>query len=466
MRSLLLAVAVLAGAGARADEVPAAPQPAGADSRWPVIVGAQLTAIEQNQSTLHSPYRGALSLDPAGDTQPTETVGLYLAWAPLSFVQLYADTEKFNGAGVSNATGLGGLTNGDVVREGSESLPKTFYLARAYARVLIPLGEEGDAPDTTRAEASQDQIGGWEPAHRLELKVGKLAVSDDFDRNRYAGSARTEFLNWSLWQNTAWDYAADTRGYTNGFVVGFVSPRWQLRYGAYLMPEHANGQQLESSFRRARGEQVELTLTPKEAGPIVRVLAYRNIARMGSYEEAVAIAALNHTVPDVAANDEDGRRKYGFGVNVEQALADDGETGVFVRAGWNDGKNESFAFTEVDRHLSAGVQIDGVHWARAADRLGVALVSEGLARAHADYLAAGGSGFLLADGALHYGHEQILETYYRIEWSWPFGSVPQRPPHAAPRIQLSPDFQFVRRPGYNEDRGPVHFFALRLHLEY
>ena len=189
------------------------------------------------------------------------------------------------GAGVSGATGLGGLTNGDVVREGADNLKKTFYIARLYARFMVPLG-----PQLTRVERAQDQLPGTEAATRLEFKVGRLAVNDDFDKNRYAGSTRTEFMNWSLWDNTAWDYAANTRGYTDGIVVGYVSPNWSLKYGVYRMPEYANGQTLVGSLRKARGENLELTLSPWASGTIVRGLVYRNTASMGIYDQALAVS--------------------------------------------------------------------------------------------------------------------------------------------------------------------------------
>lgn len=427
-------------------------QPAPA-SPWPMIVGAQYTFVLQHQTALHSPYSGPRSLLPDGDTQPSHTIGVYGGWAITDWLQLYVDTEKFMGAGVSKATGLGGLTNGDVVREGT-GLKKTFYIARCYLRFMQPIGQQ-----VIPVERAQDQIPGTEAATRLEFKIGRVAVPDDFDRNRYAGSTRTEFMNWSLWNNTAWDYAANTRGYTDGFVFGYVSPTWSLKYGRYRMPLYANGQSLESSLHSARGENLELTLSPWPAGPIVRLLAYRNIARMGDYREALAIAAATGAVPDIVANDREGRRKYGYGLNVELPIADDGETGVFARLGWNDGNTESFAFTEVDRHASIGAQVSGVHWRRSDDRLGAAIVVEGLSAPHREYLAAGGSGFVLGDGRLNYGHEEIFELYYRLQLT----SVQQRFPV---RLQLGPDFQYIRNPGYNRDRGPVRFWALRLHLEY
>jgi high affinity Mn2+ porin len=302
---------------------------------------------------------------------------------------------------------------------------------------------------------AQDQLPGTEATTRLELKAGLFGVNDDFDRNRYAGNTRAQFLNWSLWQNTSWDYAADTRGYTRGFEFAYVSPNWSLRYGAFLMPLYANGEPLELSFRNARGENLELALSPWAAGTTLRLLAWRNIARMGIYSEAVAIAAASGQTPNIVADDREGRRKYGLAASLEQPLADDGETGVFARLGWDDGRTESFAFAEVDRHLSFGGQMTGQRWGHADDRVGVAAVELGLSPGHRAYLAAGGSGFLLGDGRLSYGRERLAEVYYRLQL--PLTSV---------RAQLSPDFQYLRNPGYNTDRGPVRFWTLRLHFEY
>jgi carbohydrate-selective porin OprB len=381
-------------------------------------------------------------------------VGVYGGWAPVSWAQAYLDVEKFMGAGVSNATGLAGLTNGDVVREGASSLKKQFYIARSYLRFMLLLGD-AVAP----VVRGQDQVPGTEASTRLEFKVGRMALPDDFDQNSYAGSPRTQFLNWSLWANTAWDYAANTRGYTDGFVIGYLSPSWSLKYGAYLMPVLANQQTLESSFRRARGQNLQLTLSPWSSGTVVRLLAYFNTARMGDYAEALRIAAASGTTPNIVADDREGRHKHGFGVNAEQPLADEGATGVFLRWGWNDGHTESFAFTEVEQVATLGGQLAGTHWRRPDDRLGLALVSEALSGEHRDYLAAGGAGFLLGDGRLSYGREQILEAYYRLQYLWP-----QQP--GPVRWQVGPDFQYIRNPGYKRDRGPARFWAVRLHLEY
>lgn len=454
--ALLLAVCAAAaasgapGSDAAAGAAAQAPTPT---STAPLLLAAQYTGIEQWQSPLTSPYMGEHSLLPDGDRQATHTFGLYGGWAARSWAQLYLDAEKFMGAGVSDATGLGGLTNGDVIREGVPGLKKQFYIARAYARFMLPLS--GEVAPVARG---QDQIPGTEAVRRFELKVGQLSVSDDFDHNTYANAARTQFLNWSLWNNTAWDFAANTRGYTDGLVVGYVSPTWTLKYGLYRMPLYANAQTMETLLR-AREQNLELTLAPAAISTVVRLLGYYNTARMGDYAQALALASASGTVPDIVADDQNGRHKYGYGVNAEQPLADGGDTGLFARLGWQDGRTEDFVFTEVDRQASGGGQLSGVHWRRPEDHIGVAAVVEGLSAAHREYLAAGGSGFLLGDGRLNYAPEQVLEAYYRAQWRW-------SPDGVALRVQLSPDLQYIRNPGFNQDRGPVRFYALRLHLEY
>jgi hypothetical protein len=429
---------------------PAAPEP---DSTSPVVVGAQYTYVLQHQSALRSPYAGPLSLKSSGDTQSTNTLGLYTGWAPVYWGQLYFDVEKFMGAGVSGATGLGGLTNGNAIPAGY-GVFKQFYIARLYARFMLPLGTQ-----VNEVDRAQDQIGGTEPATRLELKVGHLAAPDDFDQNRYANSPRTQFLNWSLMNDTAWDYAADTRGYTDGIMLGYISPAWSLKYGVYRMPLIANGEPLEASLLRANGQNLQFSYTGLPTGTAFRLLAYLNSGAMGNYAEALALANATHATPRIAATAAPGRQKHGFELDAEQPLADDGATGMFLRWGWNNGRDESFAFTEVDEVLSTGVQLSGAQWHQPDGQLGFGVANEELSAAHRAYLAAGGCGFELCDGALNYAHEQILEAYYRLERIWPEDPGPVR-------WQIGPDYQYIRNPGFNRDRGPVSFWAIRLHVEY
>lgn len=413
----------------------------------PQWLGAQYTFVDQNQSRVHSPYSGPLSLNPNGSTARSHTFGAYFGVQLPARLQFYVDVEMFKGEGVSNATGLGGLTNGDIIRSGVASLGKGPYIARSYLRWTLPLGDQ-----TNPVEHGQDQLPGNEATKHIEVKLGLMAVNDDFDKNRYADATRTQFMNWSLWNNTTWDFAADTRGYTYGVMIGWIMPGWSLRYGIYEMPYEANGQRLISSLSESNGQQLELTLQPNRDGWALRFLGFYNKGNMGIYQQAIDIAETAGQAPDIHADDAPGRHKFGFGINGELPVADNGDTGFFMRAGWNDGHTESFIFTEVDRLLSGGFQLSGVHWNRPDDRLGVGVAIDGLSRIHADYLQMGGDGFLLGDGTLRYGPEQISELYYNIA--------------VINHLTIGPDLQFIRNPGYNRDRGPARYAGLRAHIEF
>lgn len=440
LTSLLLGAAALtACVAARADDTATPPR------FVPQLLGAQVTYAGQDLGPLRSPYAGPLSLRAGGDKAVTRTYGVYLGMRLPAHLAFYLDTELFRGRGINDGTGLAGYTNGDAVRAGTggRQIP---YIARAYLDWNLPLGDA-----TSSVAAAQDQLPGEQVTQRIEIKLGRVALGDDFDKNRYANDTRRQFMNWDFINATAYDYAADTRGYSDGFVAAWVQPRWTLRYGLYQMPLRANGQALEGPIGRARSEQVQLSLRPFAAdGFALRLLAYRNIANMGSYAQVLAIAASTGAPPAIVANDRQGRRKHGWVLNAELPLADGGDTGLFARAAWNDGATESFAYTEADRALSVGAQLSGVHWGRAQDRIGVALGLDGLSVLHRAYLAAGGCGFMLCDGALDYGRERVIEAYYRLQ----LGHY----------LQLSPDLQWIANPGYNRARGPARVLGLRAHL--
>ncbi|MEO7086184.1 MAG: carbohydrate porin [Gemmatimonadaceae bacterium] len=388
-----------------------------------------------------------MSLRSDGDNEISHAYGAYVGARLFPRVEGYLDVEMARGHGISHASGLAGVTNGDVLRQGTADLGNGPYVARAFIRSVLPLGARLD----TLARGI-DQIATAIPSRRIEITVGKFAASDLFDLNRYANSTRSQFMNWGLFQNTAWDFAADTRGYTNGIALGWITPLGALRLGSFQMPRQANGNVFDSDLRRARGDNAELTLNFLPAGGVVRLLGYSNHARMGDYEEALAIARTSGARPDIVADDTPGRSKRGVGLNIEQPLLDSGETGVFVRLGREFGTTESFAFTEAEGAASAGVQVSGRHWGRALDRFGIADLHHTINSAHRDYLAAGGIGFLLGDGALRYGPENFIESYYRAQ----FG----------PFVQIGPDVQYVRNPGYNRDRGPAWISSARVNLRY
>jgi high affinity Mn2+ porin len=416
---------------------------------FPRLLAAQFTFTWQDLPPFNAPYSGRNSLTSHGDNAYTHTYGAYFGSRMTDWLQLYTDFEMARGSAVGHAVGLAGLTNGDVIREGSVDLGQGPYLARVYAKFLIPIGS---ARDTT--DRAQDQVPGPEPSTRVEIKAGKFALNDDFDQNRYANTTRYQFMDWGLWNNLAWDFAADTRGYTNGFYVGYINPVWALKLAAVEMPTFSNGNIFDGDLAHAYGLNAELTVRPNASGTVLRFLAFQNRGNMGIYRDAINIAKARDTIPCIVCDDAKGRVKYGFGFNFEQPLADDGNTGIFFRAGWNDGKTEDFVFSESDRTLSGGLQLAGNIWHRPMDRLGIAGLLDGLSEDHAQYLAAGGLGFLLGDGRLRYGTENIFEMYYRFE-------VPY-----VPFMQISPAIQHVDHPGYNEDRGPLYVYTIRVNLHY
>lgn len=442
MRNLPLVIPILAvmSLSARAQD--------GGTGKWsPQVLGTQLTVIGQYVAPFHSAYTGPNSLVSTGDAQVSHTYGLYLGQRLGARLEAYVDLEMARGGGIGHAVGLAGVTNGDVIRQGSSDLGQGPYVARAFLRYRIPLG---GGPDTL--DRAMDQLPGPLSSARVEMQAGRFAVTDLLDVNRYANGTRLQFMNWGLINNTAWDYAADTRGYTNAVAVAVLHRAWSLRLVSAQMPRQANGNVFDPDVVRARGDNLELTLSTWRLGGVVRLLAYTNGARMGSYAESLAIARQTGGAPDIVADDRAGRRKSGAGIDLEQPVADSGETGVFARLGWNDGKTESFAFTEVERHASVGAQFDGVRWGRRVDRAGIAFVGHGLSAPHRAYLAAGGRGFLLGDGALRYGPEQIGEAYYRL--------------HVGGFTEVTPDVQLIEHPGYNRDRGPAEVLSLRVHLDY
>jgi len=418
-------------------------------------VGFQATGNAQHVFPFHSLYQGAQSFLSRNETEATDTYTIYIGYRLNNRLEAYVDPEISKGHGLSTGYGLGGFTNGDVVR--TPTLDQNPYLARYFLREVIPIGKE-----TESVAQGESQLAGPRPTHRIVLSGGKMGVSDIFDTNRYANTTRTQFMNWGLINCAAYDYAADTRGYSQGGAVEYITPDYAVRFGAFQMPKIANFIQFSSDYKNNFGAQAELELHPKflatKAGPgIVRLTGYYNRAHMGDYRASVALAQQTGTTPDITATETVGNKKYGYILGFEQPLADGGNTGLFGRVGYNDGKTEDFAYTECDRTGSLGVQVSGARlFHRADDVFALALEQNDLSKAHADYLAAGGSGFLLGDGALHYGSERLLETYYNYQLSR----------HgAATTIFVSPDYQHISNPGYNKDRGPADVVSLRVHLE-
>jgi hypothetical protein len=409
-------------------------------------VSGQINMVLQWHPAFRADYSGESSLRAEGENATSRVLTLYTGLRLTANTELFCDVESAGGRGISDALGVAGFTNLDVVR--NPTLGSAPYLARLTVRRVIPLGE-----DVEDAQRGPFGLATRLPSRRLEIRAGKMSTVDSFDLNSAGGDSHMQFLNWTVDNNGAYDYAADTRGYTWGAVIEYHDHDWAIRFGEMLMPKVANGLKLDWDLARARGENLELEwrrgFLPGRAGTL-RLLSFVNHANMGSYRDAIgAFLARREPVPDVTAHRAQGRVKYGFGANFEQELG--GGARLFGRWGWNEGKHESFAYTEVNQSAQLGVDWKGDRWRRKLDKLGLALVSNGISGDHRRYLELGGKGFLLGDGALDYRREMIVESYYTARlWRGVFASF---------------DVQRIANPGYNHARGPALVPGMRLHLE-
>ncbi len=405
----------------------------------------QATYIYQYKPAFGADYSGQNSIKTAEERDNSITATLYLGVRLWKGAELYINPEIAGGSGLSGAYGMAASTNGETFRVGDPS--PTLYLSRGYLKQTITLNH---SKDTLMADG-QNQLQTSYSTRSLSFYLGKFGLSDLFDNNAFASGPRTSFLNWCFMSNGAWDYAANLRGYTYSFTTAL---QWDnMTYKAVLatMPVVANGPDLNTDLSQEYAINAEVTRAFKlhKKDGHLRLLGYYNNGDMGNYSSAIANAVPGN-VPNVVSTRKYFRDKYGFGLNFDQQLTE--TLGIFARAGWSDGQNETWCFTEADQSVSAGLSINGANWKRKDDNIGVAVVVNGLSKIHEQYLADGGLGFQLGDGALNYANETVAECYYSYK---PVSSG----------LWLSLDYQFALNPGYNKDRGPVNVFSFRAHVE-
>jgi high affinity Mn2+ porin len=412
------------------------------DERWNLYW--QATSIGQYHGSFDSPYESPFSLQPYAERDVSLTTTLFFGVRLDRNTQLYFDPEIAGGRGFSGVNGLANSSNGELPRVATAT-PKP-YLARLYISHDFGFGDERESFDS-----EENQLAGERPMTRYTVIAGRFTLTDFFDNNRYSHDPRTQFMGWGVMYNGAWDYPADVRGYTWGWVHEFHTRNWSLRYGSAAEPRVANGLRFDRRILRDRGDvfEGEYRYTVRKHPGTVRALEYLNHADAGTYSEAILLAKQNGGAPDVTATRRSGTLKYGFGINAEQELTKD--IGVFGRLGWNDGKTESFAFTAIDRLATVGASITGQRWRRPFDTVATEITVSGLSAVHREYLELGGHDFLLGDGRLRYGRESVSETYYSAR--------------LFPGFFASFDLQHVANPAFNWDRGPVWIESIRLHWE-
>jgi len=414
----------------------------------PWWLSAQGNYIAQWHPSFHAQYSGPNSFEHASEQAASEVTTLYGGLELSPTLEAVADFESAGGSGLSQTMGLAGFPNVDAVR--NPGLSATPYLARLWYRKVIALSD-----DTVHVDRNPLSILTTLPVRRLDIHVGLFDMVDFFDLNSVANDSHTQFMNWTVVNNGAYDYAADTRGYTWGGVIDYEDRWWGFRFAEALISKRPNGLNLQKNLQDAHSENYELEFRPsliENRDTTVRLLAFTNFANMGDYHQAIDLFEQGRTpTPEIDDHHMQTTLKYGFGINAEQEFTD--YLRGFVRAGWNEGEHESFNYTEVNQTVAFGGDIRGTLWHRPQDKFGVAFVGNGLSQRHRQYLALGGLGFLLGDGALSYGPEKIMECYYNFPipvHSGFFGAV---------------DVQYIDNPGYNRARGPVVVPGMRLHVE-
>jgi len=414
-------------------------------ARW--YLAGQANVVFQWHGRFPAKYSGTNSFQPDPQSANSRVETLFTGLQLSRGLEFLVDVEDATGHGLSNTLGIADFPNLDAVRPAiTSSAP---YFNRMMLHWVVPLSDK-------RVNAERNFLGLARelPERRLELRLGKFSLVDFFDLNAVGTDSHLQFLGWGVDNNAAYDYAADTHGYTYGLLVEYHQPRLVVRYAEMLEPKVANGPDIDFNITQAHSENVEVEIHRAVLGKqesAVRLLAYVNHARMGSYREAIDDFLAGQTpVPQVVATRRQGRIKYGFGANLEQSLP--AGFRAFARFGWNNGTTESWAYTEADQAVSLGADHGGSVWRRRYDRAGLAFDTLAISGDHRRYLALGGLGFLLGDGALRYGREQSLEFYYTAHiWRGAFVAF---------------DIQRITNPGYNKDRGPVVVPGARLHLEF
>lgn len=406
----------------------------------------QANFIFQTHPEFSALYSGDHSLSPHYEKATSRLMTLYTGIRFNDSLEFLVDIEEAGGAALSSGFGLAGDTNLDIVR--NPLLSKAPYLGRGMIHKVFAL-----SPDKVENQRNPLSLFEELPRRRLEVRFGKFSMPDFFDVNSVGSDTHFQFTNWTIDNNGAWDYAADTRGYTVGLTADYEDHNWGFRFGEALMPKVANGIDLVWKPWQAHAENFEYELRHgvlRKRSGVIRLLAYTNYANMGIYRDQVIKAAADHRPADITDHPWHITRKYGLGLNLEQSLTS--HLTAFARFGWDNGKTESFAYTEVDQTIAGGVGAAGSWWHRKQDRAGIAFVTNAIKKDHQNYLAAGGLGFLLGDGRLNYGRENILESYYTV--------------HVWRGIYLAPGIQHINDPGYNRDRGPVILPSFRAHVDF
>jgi high affinity Mn2+ porin len=421
--------------------IPVTPEQAEQEN-W--AIHGQATNVWLLQPAFRSPYRGTQSLRAGANGRETVDVTVYAGIRPWPGAEIWINPEVDQGFGLSDTFGVAGYVSGEAYKVGKAQ--PYVLVQRGFLRQTIDLGGE-----TEKLGPDLNQLGGTQTANRLVFTIGKHSVVDIFDTNKYAHDPRNDFFNWSIIDQGAFDYAANSWGYTYGGSAEWYQDWWTARAGVFDLSQAPNTAALSHGFGQGQfvAELEERHSLWDQPGKL-KFLYWLTRGRLGTYLDAISLGATAGQTPSTS----DVRRfrtKDGFGLNLEQQLATD--FGVFARASMSQGTVEEVDFTDINKSISGGLSLTGSRWGRPNDTVGLAGAINRISHQGKLYLAAGGLGGIIGDGQLpNAGPEQILEAYYSVVL---FNFA-----------HFTADYQFIKNPAYNRDRGPVSVFGLRLHVQY
>jgi high affinity Mn2+ porin len=420
-------------------------------------VHGQITGVLQGYPEFPALYTGPNSFTSHGQARFGSTTNLFAGLRVWEGGGFYVNPEISEGFGLSNSVGAAAYVNSAVAKVGRDAPYLRYH--RYFLRQIIGLGgveqEPGDTGSLNEVlEATQNQLAGKVDKNRLILTIGKFAVGDVFDDNVYAHDPSTGFLNFAFNTMGAFDYAADSWGYTYGAALEWKQDWWTASAGVFQLSDVPNSEKIEPILLRQYmgvgqfGVRYDLLGQPGD----LKLLLFADNGYLNKVDEVVDIAlAMRNLPPDITDNDLRKRRvKLGGGINLQQQLMPG--LGFFLRASMADGRYETVDYTDVDKQISGGFVASGKLWDRPTDEIGVAGVASGLAASRVRYFALGGRSVYIGDGALSYGGEKAMEAYYK--WGVLDG------------LAVTFDYQLLAAPAHNLDRGPVSVFGIRLHAEF
>ena len=401
----------------------------------------QGTEILQGQPGFHDPYSGINSLHSGDNFRQTTTADLFFGARLLPGSEVYFNPEYYQGFSFGITHGIAAFPNAQSSKVGKYR--GDLFIPHLFLRQVWGFGGEQEQID-----GSQLQLAGKADISRFTLTVGKMAVTDQFDNNSYAHDPSSQFLNWAVVDQGSFDFAGDSLGYEYGLTLELNQKLWAARWGIFTVPRVSNGFATDGHFLKAWQQVAELEERYELFGHPgkVRFFGYLESANMGSFPATLDNPSLHEDITKTRRF----RYTYGLGINFEQEISKD--IGAFLRAGYRDPNYEFWQYTDISRSLALGLQIKGSAWCRPNDTFGLADALDGLGHAQRKYFGAGGLGILVGDGKLHYGLENVIETYYNLE--------------VFKGVNVTLDYQLVVNPAYNQDRGPINVFMARFHFQY